>query len=273
MADNPKVSRLTVGTEPDGGSTHPESAERADPNLLIRAPAVPCPSIEPTPNNCRECLAAIAHRLAQCTTALRGGIELALLGKHSGAEYVSILEESLQLADQMVQMIVSIRDLGESGSPAGPPESVALDPVVREVQRELREWADARDVRFRLSSMGTTQVSVNPGRLREAIQNLLAWVIANSAGGDFIESEISSSKGEVYLSLTLPRMDFQYLQIKVLEDIANPGLLFSQAAKGATMGWAINRRLIDGLGGKLEIVNEGVNTACIRVRLPAIPAT
>jgi signal transduction histidine kinase len=195
-------------------------------------------------------------------------MELALLGKHTVAEYVSILEESLQLADQMVQMIVSLRDFAESSAPAGPPQSVALEAIVREIQAEMQGLADAREIRFRLTAEGSPQVSANPGRLREALQNLLVWLIHNSAGGDFIETEISSSNGEAVLTLTPPRVDLQYLQIKVLEDIANPGLLFSHASKNEVMGWAINRRLVDSLGGKLEIVTEGPSAACIRARLP-----
>jgi len=34
-----------------------------------------------------------------------------------------------------------------------------------------------------------------------------------------------------------PRLDLQYLQVKVLEDISNPGSLFSHAANSGAMGW------------------------------------
>jgi nitrogen fixation/metabolism regulation signal transduction histidine kinase len=202
-----------------------------------------------------------------------GGMELTLLGKHSVPEYISAFEESLQLADRMVRMIVSLRDFAESSAPVGPPQSIALEPIVREVQAEMQTLADAREIRIRLAAEGSTQVIVNPSRMREAIQNILAWIIENSAGGDAIETEISISNGEVHLSLTPPRVDLQYLQIKVLEDIASPGLLFSHAAQNGSMGWAINRRLVDSLGGKLEIVTNGPNAACILARLPSPPAT
>ncbi len=222
---------------------------------------------------CRACLGALAHRLAQPVTALRGGMELALLGKRSVSEYRSVLEESLQLADHVVQLIVSLRDLAESSAPAGPRQSVALDQIVREVQAEVQGLAESREVHLQLRAEGAANICVDPGRLREALQNLFAWVIQNSAGGGVIDTEISASDGEAHLSLSPPRWDLQYLQVKMLDDIANPGLLFSHAAKTGAMGWAINRRLVGGLGGKLEIVTEGLDTGCIRARFPLAPAT
>jgi hypothetical protein len=45
-------------------------------------------------------------------------------------------------------------------------------------------------------------------------------------------------------------------------------LLFAHAAKNGALGWAINQRLLDGLGGKLEILTDGPTAGGIRVRFP-----
>jgi signal transduction histidine kinase len=222
---------------------------------------------------CRACLGALAHRLAQPVTALRGGIELALLGKRSASEYRSALEESLQLADRIVQLIVSLRDLAESSALVGPRQSVALDQITREIQAEAQGLAESRGVHLQLTTEGGVDICVDPGRFREALQNLFTWVIQNSAGGGVIEMEIAASSDEAHLCLRPPRWDLQYLQVKMLEDIPNPGLLFSHAAKTGALGWAINRRLVESLGGKLEIVTEGLDTGCIRARFPLAATT
>jgi len=222
-------------------------------------------------NACRECLAALAHRLAQPMTALRGGIELGLMGKRSAADYRSALEQSLQLADNMAQLIISLRDLGESGAPGGPPECVPLEATATEVLAEMDCLAQSRELRLQLHAGGAMKVCVNPERLREALQSLLAWVIQSSAGGGVITVELSASEGEARVFLSPPQLDLQYLQVKVLDEITNPGLLFSYAAKNGALGWAINRRLLDGLGGKLEILTDGRDAGCIRVRFPLAP--
>ena len=258
----------------DAGSLAPkETSEGGNPVPTTVIPAHDSAGGQTASECCRACLGALAHRLAQPATALRGGIELALLGKGSVSEYRSVLEQSLQLVDHMVQLIVSLRDLAESSGPAGPPQSVALDQIVREIQAEVQGLAESREIHFQLTAEGAANICVDPGRLRQALQNLFAWVIQNSAGGGVIETDISASNGEAHVSLLPPRWDLQYLQVKMLEDIANPGLLFSHAAKTGAMGWAINRRLVGGLGGRLEIVTEGPDTGCIRARFPLAPAT
>ena len=254
---------------PVNGSSHDPVCS---PDDAVYSPDRPA-ACSPHSPDCRECLAAMAHRLAQPMTALRGGIELGLLRKRSAADYRSVLEQSLQLADQMAQLIVSLRDLGESGAPGGPSQSVLLEAVATEVLGEMEGLAQSRELRLQLRAEGVVKVSANPERLREALQSLLAWVIQNSAGGGIIALDLSVSEGEARIFLSPARLDMQYLQIKVLEDITTPGLLFSHAAKNGALGWAINQRLLDGLGGKLEILTDGADAGCVRVRFPLAPAT
>jgi len=226
----------------------------------------------PDSHDCRVCLAAMAHRLAQPMTALRGGLELGLLGKRSAADYRTLLEQSLELADSMAQMIISLRDLGESGAPSGPPQWVLLEEIATEALAEMESWAQSRELHLQLNAAGSVKVCVNPERLREALLNLLAWVIQNSAGG-VVTVDLSAGPGEAIVLLSPPRLDWQYLQVKVLTDITNPGLLFSHAAKNGALGWVINQRLLDGLGGKLEMLTEGQNAGCLRIGFPLARAS
>ena len=260
-----KSQLLNHGKPPAENEERIASGHSCSPDHLI--PRLPDSA------HCRECLGAMAHRLAQPMTALRGGIELGLMGKRSVADYRSLLEQSLQLADTMAQLIISLRDLGESAAPGGPPQCVPLEATVAEVLAELQGLAQSRELRLQLSAEGTIKVSADPERLREALQSLLSWIIQNCAGGGDITVDLSASEGEARVFLSPPRLDLQYLQIKVLEDITNPGLLFSHASKSGALGWAINQRLLDGLGGKLEILSEGQDTGCIRLRFPLAPAS
>lgn len=214
----------------------------------------------------------MAHRLAQPMTALRGSIELGLMGKRSAADYRSVLEQSLQLADNLTQLIVSLRDLGESSAPSGAPQCVLLNATATEVLAEMESLAQSRDLHLQFHAEVEARVCANSERLREALQSLLAWTIQNCAGEGAIAMELSASEGEARIFLSPPRWDLQYLQIKVLEDITTPGLLFSHAAKNGALGWAINQRQWEGLGGRLEILTEGSDAGCVRVSFPlALP--
>jgi signal transduction histidine kinase len=273
MPNDVKLNHPALAAEPAPNLATTTLGEGGNPPAPGQAPAGDSAASRIAPEPCRECLAALAHRLAQPITALRGGIELGLMGKRSAADYRSLLEQSLQLADNMAQLIISLRDLGESGAPGGSPQYVFLEATATEVLAEMEGLAQSRELHLQLHAEGAMKVCVNPERLREALQSLLAWIIQNSAGGGGIAVELSASEGEARVFLSPPRLDLQYLQVKVLEDITNPGLLFSHAAKNGALGWAINQRLLGGLGGKLEILTDGRDAGCIRVRFPLAPAS
>jgi hypothetical protein len=255
-----------------------EESEREQVQSLPCSPDRPIHQCPDAPNSrstnserCRECLGATAHRLAQPMTALRGGIELGLMGKRTVADYRALLEQSLQLADSMVQMIVSLRELGESSAPGGTPQRVDLKTTVAEVLAELETLAQAQNLRLDLDAEGAAEVSADPVRLREALQSLLGWIVQNSAGGAMVV-KISAAEGLARIFVSPSRLDLQYLQIKMLADITTPGMLFSHASKSDTLGWAINQRLLDGLGGELKMRTEGPDAGCISISFPMAPA-
>ena len=210
----------------------------------------------------------MAHRLAQPMTALRGGIELGLMGKRSAADYRSLLEQSLQLADNMTQLIISLRDLGESGAPGAPPQCVLLEATATEVLAEMGVLAQSRELRLQLNAEGTGRFA--PTRNAFARRSRVCWLGSSRTAPVEASSPWNSRRrrGKPDIFLSPPRLDLQYLQVKILEDITTPGLLFSHAAKNGALGWAINQRLLEGLGGKLEILTDGPDAGCIRVRFP-----
>ncbi len=140
MSNDVKVNQPPLGTPPAGSLDTTPAVEKASPPVVEHPPGWGVAGNRMNPADCRECLAAMAHRLSQPMTALRGGIELGLLGKRSVADYRSLLEQSLQLADGMAQLIVSLRDLGESGAPAGDSQCVLLEAAVSRPWQGWRGW-------------------------------------------------------------------------------------------------------------------------------------
>ena len=247
-------------------------AATASPNASASG-SIPCATPGSSgSNDCSECLSGVAHRLSQTMTALRGGIELGLMGKHSATDYRSLLEQSLHLADEMSQMIVTLRDLGEAGAAAGPPQHVLLETTVAAILLEMEGLAQARGLRLQFRTRGTMKIRANSDRLREALQSLLVWVIQNSSDGGVIAVDLLAAEGEALMRLSAPRFDSQYFQIKALEDIPTPGFLFSHAAKSGSLAWVICQRMVDGLGGRLEMITDGHDAGRIRVRFPLVPA-
>jgi two-component system, OmpR family, heavy metal sensor histidine kinase CusS len=252
--------------EPDSGDERPRPAEQTFSRQPVRGFGIPVDS-----KACRECLGAIAHRLAQPITALRGGIELGLMGTRTAAEYRAILEQSMQLADGMVQMIVSLRDLGESVGVGGPKQSVNLKSVIEETLAEMESLALARELRFDFKAGELKDVAVDAVRVREAFHGLMRWIIQNSAGAGTITVKCQLTEGKAQVLLSPPRLDLQYLQIKILDDITTPGVRFSHAAKAGGLGWAIHQQAIEGSGGKVEMLMEGSGARAICVSFALAP--
>jgi hypothetical protein len=227
----------------------------------------------PEPEVCRECLGSMTHRLVQPITALRGGIELGLMAQRSAADYRQLLEQSMQLTDDIAQLVVQLRDLGEARAPGGAPQTVDLDSTVAEVAGELETIAHVRGLHLQLRVKQAAAICADPMRLRETMQSLFTWTLQNSANGATITVEVSVSGPEAILALSLPRWNLKHPPMEMPEGLVTPGQLFSRAAKSGNLGWVINQRLLAGLGAKAEITSEGSEGGSIRVRFPLAPGS
>jgi len=223
---------------------------------------------EPSDQQCRECLEALAHRLSQPLTALRGSMELALLGVRSAADYRAALEQSFQLAEYMVQLIRSLRDLAESTAPSGVSERVSLDKLVRAVVEELRGLAESRGLEMALTLSREVSVWGDPGRVREAVLRVVHGTIHRSPEGGTIRISLATSDGSALLTLFDPRPGAPVGETGAWSEVSNPGVLFSEAAKGSSLEWAITHRWVEALGGALQTESGAPHEFCSRLRLP-----
>jgi hypothetical protein len=221
---------------------------------------------------CRECLGAIAHRLAQPMTALRGSIELGLMGKRTAEDYRSILEQTLLLADNMVKVIVALRDRGDSVAPSGPTGRVNLKSAMEEALAEVKSSAQVKGLHFSFEASQPLDADVSPLRLREALRSLMTWILQNTAGDGAIAVKLSFADGTARICIAPPRLDLQYLQIKMLDAISTPGVLISQASNTGSLDWSLHQSAFDDLGGKLDVLMEGHDPMAICINLPIATA-
>ncbi len=220
---------------------------------------------------CRECLGAIAHRLAQPMTALRGSIELGLMGKRTAEEYHSILVQTLQLADNMVKTIVSLRDLGESIGPDGPTDRANLKFVVSETLAEIESLARMKTRHFTFEAGQTSDAKVSALGLREVLRSLMMWILQNTSADGTIVVKLSLAEGTTQIHISLPRLDLQYLQVKMLDDITPPDVHVSPAARTGSLDWSGQQQAINALGGKLDVLMEGADPTAICISFPIAP--
>jgi hypothetical protein len=267
MDEKDQALKLPKHTEDDGPRDEP-AAPAAVGNVFPRTPEAP---LRPPSDlkACRDCLRVIAHRMAQPMTALRGGIELGLMGKRTAPEYRTILEQALERADVMVQLIVSMRDLGEAIVPSDPTGHVDLEELIDEVLAEFEPLAQSRQLRFEIQPCerhgGAAADSV---RLRKVLQDLVQWLVQNSAGGGklIVKTKVASGMARVFFCP--PRADQQYLQVKMLDDLTPLGTLSSLTAKIGGARWAMIQQAVKSLGGGLDAIVEGDDAGAICLSIP-----
>jgi len=146
----------------------------------------------------RDVLGELLHSLSQPLTSLRCSLELSLeLALERSLEHspelslVAVAENqqervvaALQQTERVIGMIQLMREYLDAEQPGPEVVSVGLEPVLRNVIRELSSIAAVHAVRLCLRGTGTATLPLPESRLRLALQYLIAALIeAQPAGG------------------------------------------------------------------------------------------
>jgi len=223
-----------------------------------------------TRQECGECLLALAHRFSQPITALRGSLELALAGALSTQEYRAALEQAFELAGQLVQLVKSLRELGDAAAPGAPAKSILLNALVKEALEELRGFAEARRVKIVFEASPEAIVCGPPDRFREVMLKLLWVAIERSPAQGEIRLALSNSGGSATLILADQGARPRPNEVDLASSGEGGGLgrLFSECAKTRRPDWAILKTLAESLGGSLQVKARDPQGCSFLLRLP-----
>ncbi len=220
----------------------------------------------------RTVFADVSHQMSQPLTALRGLMELALQKRCRVAEYRATLEEAMEQADRMVWLARSLRELADSVDPGGVKETVWLETVVKEVTDDLRPLAEARGLSLAFECEGDLCVSANSVRLQQAILNLVGRAINHSPKAGRVRVSLSNSNGEACLSIFdqgpgIPPAELEYLFEPFRRHAAT-----SPCDDAESMGLAIAKRVVEAVGGTIQVESKVGQGSCFRIHLPLAPA-
>ena len=223
-----------------------------------------------TRQQCGECLLALAHRLSQPLTALRGALELALAEPLDTGGCRAALAQAFDLTGQLVQLLSSLRDLGEATAPGVSSGCISLTMLAKEAQEELRGFAQARGVKTVFETSPEVTVCGAPGRLRELVLKLLWLAIERTPEHDTIQIAISAVEGSAALVLTnhFARVRLDEFDLPPVGATDGLGRLFAEAAKTHRLDWAIVNMLVESLGGSFQVKSGKPQGYSIILRLP-----
>lgn len=201
-------------------------------------------------------VAAAGHDLRTPMTRMR--LRAEFLAEEERAAWLNDLDELDAIADSAIRLVKE-EGAGEDHRP------VELDGLVRETAAEL---ADA-GLPVKLAETVPAVVTAGPLALRRALRNLITNA-ATHGGGAAVRLEVVGGEALVIIEDDGPGIPDELIP-QVFEPFfrASPGR--TQIIKGAGLGLAIAREIIERFAGSIEISNrpEGGLRQVVRLRLSA----
>ena len=208
----------------------------------------------------RRFLADITHELRNPLAVLQSRIEAQLDGVHPRDDHhtASLLEETRRLG-HLVDDLHTLA-LAETGRLILQQEAVAFGVLVDEVMGRHEAQAQQRDVALRASiPPGLPKAWVDPARIRQVLDNLLANAIRHTPAGGEVLVEVSALLGPgsghgpmVQCRVTDTGPGFREDQLgQVFERFKRAG-----DSRGSGLGLSIARDLVRAHGGTIDASND-----------------
>lgn len=221
----------------------------------------------------REMVAWVSHDLrtplagmAAMTEALQDGLV------DDPGRYYTQLRADISRVSLMVDDLLALSRI-QSGALRLALEQASLADLVSDTVAGARPLADARGVRLAGESAGTTAVRVDSGEITRAIANLITNAVRHTPPDGTVTVRSGCHEGSAWVSVAdacggIPDDH--------LDHVFEPGWRAGGARtpdddRGAGLGLAIARGLVEAHGGSVSVRNAGVG-CLVEVRLPVAQA-
>jgi two-component system, OmpR family, heavy metal sensor histidine kinase CusS len=198
--------------------------------------------------------------------------EVALSRARTSDKYREVLYSNMEEYERMAQMVGDMLFLAQAEN--GPRTIRGIDVDLAKEVRALFEyyegWAEERGVALELR--GTATARGDRLMLQQALGNLLSNAIRHTTAGEKVRVELATaSDGHVGIVVENTGIEIPAEAIPNLFDRfyrVDPSR--QRDGSGAGLGLAIVKSIVDGHGGKIEVVSEAGRTRFL-ITLPASP--
>ncbi|MHA6267122.1 sensor histidine kinase [Aliiroseovarius sp. CAU 1755] len=212
-----------------------------------------------------EMASGMAHELAQPLTAI---LSQAQAGRHlvrrGDAERLgSVLDETVTQAQRAADILDRLRRWSKPNRAASEP--CALQDAVHSVQRLLASDATAKGATITLSlSEAPLLIDADPVELEQVVFNLVRNALdASDAAHVTIKADIDGSTAILDVIDNGPGVP-EAIRTRIFEPFV------TGKSDGTGLGLALCQRLVEEMGGEIELVSEAVETT-FRLSLPLSP--
>jgi signal transduction histidine kinase len=217
----------------------------------------------------REMARQVAHDIKNPLTPIQLSIELCARAKaEKSPEFDAIFERTVEIVERQVAHMREIAGdfYALTGARKGSVDHVDAADMLEQVLELNRAYAQSLGVEISSSGAGGT-VLADPALLRRVFLNLVSNALESMPDGGRLETSVEPADGKLRIEI---RDTGVGVPDEVRRHLFEP--YFTTRTKGTGLGLAISKRVLEDIGGSIELVNaERGRGTVARIVLPLAP--
>lgn len=221
-----------------------------------------------------EFLSSMSHELRTPMNAILGFGQILDMDNHLQPEQKQSVQEILKGGSHLLQLINEVLNLSkiESGLISISSESITIEPVIKECLALISNVADKRNIQISYLEHDNVIVCADRIRLKQALLNLLSNAVKYNHDGGHVSIKICP-EGTDRIRLQISDTG-QGIPSERLNELFQP---FSRLGaengiiEGTGIGLTITRRIVEMMGGTVNVESEFGVGSTFWIELPLVP--
>ena len=212
----------------------------------------------------RRLLADVTHELRTPLAVIRGNLEGIVDGVYAAdEEHISMVLEETRVMARLLDDL-QILSTADAGALRLNREPTDLGALADEVVAAFAPAAAAADVALSASSDSLAEIDVDPLRIRQVLENLVANALRHTPAGGTVTIRLSEDEGRLVVAVSDTGSGIPPEQLDSIFD----RYARSADSGGSGLGLAIAKSLVEAHGGSIQAENAAGHGATIRLLLP-----
>ena len=216
-------------------------------------------------------LSSMSHELRTPLNGVLGYAQILQRDKSASPKQRENVESIINCGDHLLSLINDVLDLSkiEAGR-------LDLDIMACDLEKLIRSISDIVGERARTKGLGF-QINVSPevprgimtdeAKLRQVLVNLLGNAVKFTEAGEVRLDVREADKGMLHLEVHDTGVGMNERELEVIFDPFKQ-VEAGKAAGGTGLGLAISQKLLEKMGGGIEVESEKGKGSCFRVKIP-----
>ena len=218
-----------------------------------------------------ELAAGLAHELRNPLQGVMGFLEVVKMKTQPQKDVIPLVqraEDGLRAMDNLAEQLL---DLARPSQ--GPATATALQPLVERAWGYLHLRAAKQRMELKLAiAPGLPPVRVNPARMVEAFLNLFKNSMDACSQGGTVSVTAQPHPKQPGMVELLVADNGTGVPAEIRDKVFEPFFTTKESGKGTGLGLAMVKRIVDGFGGYVELLNTPVPGAVFSLGLPVATA-